>query len=186
MVAPSALLAIQDGSGSIENQGQGYIQQLTPGDVAKFTLQSIAGITPTMRWVLAFESPDTPNLNGLAFQWSPNNSGNAPEFDVTLPPAGFTARYVTTIYDVQNAISQFTGTIFANGASLHLDKPGRIGRTDHPMERKRLRARRSGARYQWAGVGRARRQRPDEQLAPCAERDRRREWVAHDPAAPRS
>ena len=61
MVAPSALLAIQDGSGSVEDQGQGYIQELTPGDVAKFTLQSIAGITPLERWSLIFESPDTPN-----------------------------------------------------------------------------------------------------------------------------
>lgn len=115
MTQPSALLAIQDGSGAVENQGQGYIQQLVPGDIAKFTLQSIAGVLSSQRWVLSFESPDSPTLDSLVFSWSPDGSGMAPEFDVNLPPGGFTSRYVTTIYDLQNAISQFTGEIIGIG-----------------------------------------------------------------------
>lgn len=109
MVAPSALLTIADGSGASQNQGQGYIQDLTPGDVATFTLQDTSGITPNMRWSLIFESQDASTIDGLSFSWSPPAA--TPAFAVQLPHGGFRARYITTIFDRQNVLSQFTGII---------------------------------------------------------------------------
>lgn len=113
-MAPSAAVKIADGSGSFQNQGQGYIQELFPGDGVTFALQSESGIAPGQSWVLQFLSPDTPSLNGLTYRWSPSlPSGDQPSF--TLPSGGFLARYVSSIVDSQNVLSQFVGLIFGLG-----------------------------------------------------------------------
>ena len=107
----AALVALQDTSGAVVNQANGATTLITPGALAKFTLQNTQGV---QSWNITFNCPNYPSLHQNVYQWT---TGQANLITVPIPVGDFMGTYTSVVSDGQASIASATGTVIAKGSS---------------------------------------------------------------------